>query len=57
MITHKENYIQQAMEKMNCRLVEEFMTEYGVSEFDARKSLAEMYYSNEFEYYFDRIRK
>lgn len=57
MITNKENYIQQAMDKIPYGLVEEFMKDYCVSEYEARKALAEMYYSNEFEYYFKGIRK
>ena len=64
MITNKENYIQQAMDKIPYGLVEEFMKDYEefmkdycVSEYEARKALAEMYYSNEFEYYFKGIRK
>ena len=49
MITNKENYIQEAMDKLNYKLVEEFMNEYKLSELDARRGLAEIYYHNEFE--------
>ena len=49
MITNKENYILQAMDKLNYKLVEEFMNEYKLSELDARRELAEIYYYNEFE--------
>jgi len=49
MIVNKEQWILVAMDKMNDRLTEEFMKEYNVSEEDARRGLAEMYYHNEFE--------
>ena len=49
MIANKENYILQAMDKINFKLVEEFMNEYKLSELDARRGLAEIYYYNEFE--------
>jgi len=49
MITNKENYILQVMDKFNYKLVEEFMNEYKLSELDARRGLAEIYYHTEFE--------
>jgi len=49
MISNKENYIQEAMDKFNYKLVEEFMNEHKLSEIDARRRLAEIYYQNEFE--------
>lgn len=49
MITNKENWIQQTMDNLDYRLIEEFMREYRVSEYEARKTLAEMYYNDSFE--------
>jgi len=49
MIINQEQWILQAMDKFNFKLVEEFMNEYKLSEIDARRGLAEIYYHNEFE--------
>lgn len=51
MIINKENWISQAMEKLNYQLVQEFMQEYRVSELNARKALAEMYYVDSFDWH------
>lgn len=44
MITNKENWINLKMEIIDTRLVEDYMREYRLSEVDARRRLAEMYY-------------
>ena len=38
------------MDKVSYGLVEEFMRDYCVTEYEARKALAEMYYHRDFEY-------
>lgn len=48
MITNKQNWIEQMMIKVDCNLVEIYERDYGVSEYEARRMLAEMYYGETF---------
>ncbi|MDD4188273.1 MAG: hypothetical protein PHX04_05930 [Bacilli bacterium] len=45
-MSYDQQIISDIMDKLDVKLVEEFMKDYCVSEYEARKSLAEMYYTN-----------
>jgi hypothetical protein len=57
MITNKENWLEQAMIKVDSNLVEIYMRDYCLSEYEARKCLAEMFYSGLFEIKDDKNNK
>jgi len=44
--TIDQQIISDIMDKFDIKIVEEFMKDYCVSKYEARKSLAEMYYVN-----------
>lgn len=44
--TIDQQIISNIMDKLDIKIVEEFTKDYCVSEYEARKSLAEMYYVN-----------
>ena len=47
-MNNEQQIIQDLMPKFSKNIVKEFMFEYNVSEQEARKALAEMYYANNY---------